>query len=182
MRSDWSTLWSAGSDTAGSPRSGWLCWRTPQVEGLIAIGCTATAMPAQRKIGYREVIGAWTGDLPLAPTVKMVSSLMIGASVEDQKPWREKSLASDRDRVRLAGECLINRDSVLELLGDIECPALVIRGMADQAHGAAEMDELARALGKPTEVHTIVGASITPNLTHPDEVNPLLRSFLDGLP
>ncbi|WP_328662040.1 alpha/beta fold hydrolase [Nocardia salmonicida] len=153
-----------------------------RVDGLIVIGSTAAAMPARRKVGYREVFDAWTGDVPLAPTVKMVSSLMIGAGAEDQKPWRDKWLASDRVRARLAGECLVNRDSVLELLGDIECPALVIRGMADQANDAGEMDEMARALGRPTEVHTIAGASLTPNLTHPDEVNPLLRSFLDGLP
>ncbi|WP_084529043.1 alpha/beta fold hydrolase [Nocardia crassostreae] len=154
----------------------------PRVAGLIVIGSTATAMPAHRKIGYREVIDAWTGEVPLAPTIKMVSSLMIGATAEDQKPWREKWLAAERARVRAAAECLINRDSVLDLLGEIDCPALVIRGLAHQANDAGEMAEMARALGNPTTVHTIAGASMTPNLTHPGEVNPLLRAFLDGLP
>ncbi|MEV6769633.1 alpha/beta hydrolase [Nocardia sp. NPDC051030] len=153
-----------------------------RVDGLIMIGSTATEMGPRRQIGYREVIDAWTGDAPLAPTIKMVSSLMIGATPEDQLPWREKWLAMDRGRIRLAAECLINRDSVLELLGDIPCPGLVIRGLADQANDPEEMAAMAAALGEPTTVHTISGAALTPNLTHPDEVNALLRKFLDGLP
>lgn len=154
----------------------------PRVDGLIIFGSAATAMTPQRQVGYREVIDAWTGDAPLAPTIKMVASLMIGATAQDQKPWRDKWLAGDRRRIRLAAECMINRDSVLELLEDIRCPALVIRGLADQANTAEDVAELASSLGQPTTVHTIPLASMTPNLTHPDEVNPLLREFLESLP
>lgn len=154
----------------------------PRVSGVIVFGSSGTAMTPQRKIGYREVFDAWTGDTPLAPTIKMVSSLMIGATQTDQEPWRAKWAVNERRRVRLATECLMNRDSVLELLGDIHCPALVIRGMGDQTNTAEEVAELAAAFGQPTIVHTIAGAALTPNLTHPDEVNALFDAFLGGLP
>ncbi|MVU78552.1 alpha/beta fold hydrolase [Nocardia sp. ET3-3] len=154
----------------------------PRVAGLIVIGGSATAMTPQRRSGYREVFDAWIGSPNPAPTIKMVSSLMIGATPADQQPWRAKWATGQRDRVRLAGECLVNRDSVLDLLGDIGCPALVVRGLADQAVSAEEVAQLAAALGVPVPVHTITGASMTPNLTHPDEVNALLRDFLAGLP
>ncbi|MEV0465090.1 alpha/beta hydrolase [Nocardia tengchongensis] len=154
----------------------------PRVAGLIVVGCGGAAMTSQRRAGYREVLDLWTSSAAPGPTIKMVGSLMIGSTVADQRPWREKWAAAPRDRIRLAGECLVNRDSVVELLGDIHCPALVMRGLADQAISAELVEELAAALGNPAPVHTISAAAMTPTLTHPDEVNVLLRDFLDALP
>ncbi|GEM24803.1 alpha/beta fold hydrolase [Nocardia seriolae] len=154
----------------------------PRVAGLIVVGASGTAMSPQRRIGYREVLDLWMGGAIPGPTIKMVASLMIGAGPEDQRPWRAKWAGGQRERVRLAGACLVNRDSVMELLGEIDCPALVLRGLADQAITAEEVAALAAALGNPTTVHTIAGASMTPNLTHAAEFNALLREFLDGLP
>ncbi|NNH74787.1 alpha/beta fold hydrolase [Nocardia uniformis] len=154
----------------------------PRVDGLILVGSSGSAMSPQRRVGYREVTDAWAGTAALAPTIKMVASLMIGGTAEDQKPWRQKWFTEDRARLRLAADCMIHRDSVLELLGDITCPALVVRGLADQANSPEEVAELAAVLGNPTTVHTIAGASLTPNLTHPDEFNELVLTFLDGLP
>ncbi|MFE3255718.1 alpha/beta fold hydrolase [Nocardia sp. NPDC059091] len=154
----------------------------PRVAGLIVIGSSAAAMTPQRRAGYREVLDMWASSATPGPTIRMVCSLMIGGTAADQQPWRAKWATAPRNRMRLAGECLVNRDSVHELLGDIDCPALVIRGLADQATSAEEVAELAAALGSPAPVHTIAGAAMTPNLTHPGEVNALLREFLAALP
>ncbi|MRH89161.1 alpha/beta fold hydrolase [Nocardia sp. SYP-A9097] len=154
----------------------------PRSRGVIAIGSTADAMPARRKPGYREVLDAWAGTAPLTPIIKMVSALTIGGTDDDKQPWRDKWLAGDRTRLRLSTDCLINRDSVLPLLGEIDCPALVLRGVGDQTADPDEVSRMARAFGVPTTVHTIAGAAMSPNLTHPDAVNALLRGFLDGLP
>ncbi|MEU1203908.1 alpha/beta hydrolase [Nocardia sp. NPDC005825] len=154
----------------------------PRVAGLIVVGCSGTAMTAQRRAGYREVLEQWTSSATPGPTIKMVGSLMVGGTVEEQQPWRDKWAAAPRDRIRLSGECLVNRDTVIELLGEIRCPALVLRGLADQAISAEQVEELAAALGNPVPVHTIAGAAMTPSLTHPGEVNALLRGFLAGVP
>ncbi|GAB2512407.1 alpha/beta fold hydrolase [Nocardia heshunensis] len=154
----------------------------PRVAGMILIGSSADAMTPQRRLGYREVLDMWISGATPAPTIKMVCSLMIGGSAADQQPWRVKWADAPRERVRLAGECLVNRESVRALLGEIRCPAVVVRGLADQANSAEEVAEMAAALGNPTIVHTIAGAAMTPNLTHPAEVNTLLREFLTTLP
>ncbi|MFE3187488.1 alpha/beta fold hydrolase [Nocardia sp. NPDC059240] len=154
----------------------------PRVAGMILIGSSADAMTPQRRLGYREVLDMWISAATPGPTIKMVCSLMIGGSAHDQQPWRDKWAGAQRERVRLAGECLVNREAVRELLGEIRCPALVLRGLADQANSAEEVDDVAAALGNPTKVHTIAGAAMTPNLTHPAEVNALLREFLATLP
>ncbi|WP_327144473.1 alpha/beta fold hydrolase [Nocardia sp. NBC_01327] len=154
----------------------------PRTRGLIVIGSAATAMTPQRRAGYREVLDFWTGYVLPAPVMKMVSALTIGGTEEHRRPWREKWLAEDRGRIRQAADCVINRDSVLELLGDIDCPAMILRGVGDQATSPEDMRELAEALGGRAETHTIPGAAIAANLTHPEEVNALLRTFMDGLP
>ncbi|WP_067711047.1 alpha/beta fold hydrolase [Nocardia yamanashiensis] len=154
----------------------------PRVEGVITLSATAVAMDAQRRVGYTEVIDAWTIGTPFAATARMVASLMIGGTAQDQQPWRDKWLTGDRERTRMAAECSINRDSVVELLGEITCPALVIRGDSDHSARPFETDQLAAAFGGPVQTHTIIGAAMTPNLTHPEQVNALLRKFLADLP
>ncbi|WP_067686064.1 alpha/beta fold hydrolase [Nocardia jejuensis] len=154
----------------------------PRVRGLIVCGSTATAMTAQRRAGYREVFEAWIGTEWPTPTIKMVSALMIGGTMSDQLPWRAKWLAGDRRRIQLSGECLMNRDSVLPLLGDIIAPALVLRGLGDQTASEEDALEIAGGFATPTVVHTIAGAAMAPNLTHADEFNALLRGYLTDLP
>ncbi|MGV9412025.1 alpha/beta fold hydrolase [Nocardia sp. NPDC003693] len=154
----------------------------PRVRGVVVIGCTAKAMPPDRRVGYREVLDYWAGDGPLTPTIKMVSALTIGGTLEDKLPWWDKWMTGDRGRVRPTTECLINRDSVFELLGDIDCPALVLRGSSDQTSTPQDALDIAAAFGGRAAAHTIAGASMVPNLTHPDRVNAILRDFLTGLP
>ncbi|MBL1078295.1 alpha/beta hydrolase [Nocardia sp. 2] len=151
-----------------------------RVAGLVLVGSAATAMTAERRTGYREVITAWTDGEPFTPIARMVSSLIIGNDLAQVQPWRDRWRTEDRSRMRAAGECVVNRDSVLELLDAVDCPVLVIRGEGDHDTSAVESAELAAAFGVP--VHTIAGAAMTPNLTHPEVFNALLRTFLEQLP
>jgi pimeloyl-ACP methyl ester carboxylesterase len=43
------------------------------------------------------------------------------------------------------------------------------------------MSALAEALGGPATLHSIAGATHAANITHPDEVNAILLSFLDEI-
>ncbi|MBF6359755.1 alpha/beta hydrolase [Nocardia farcinica] len=157
----------------------------PRVDGLILIGTSAEAYTPKQKIGYREVMDAWTGSGPLAPIAKTMASVMIGGTDEDRRPWLDKWSTGDRRRIRLAADCLINRESITELIGEITCPALLLRGISDQAFAAEDMEALAASLGGPTRFHTVPGATHAVNITHPREVNALLREWLaqlDGTP
>jgi 3-oxoadipate enol-lactonase len=58
---------------------------------------------------------------------------------------------------------------------------VLVRGVSDQAFSKDEMDTLAAQLGGPGELHEIAGATHAVNLTHPREVNAVLRRFLDDL-
>ncbi|WP_040808436.1 alpha/beta fold hydrolase [Nocardia concava] len=153
----------------------------PRVAGLVLIGTSAEAYtPAQRE-GYRQVLDAWTGTAPLEVIAKMVAGLTISVNREDYADWLEKWLASDRQRLSKAVDGLINVDSIVELLGDIACPALLIRGASDPAFSEPTMRVLEAGLGGPTEFRTIEGAAHAVTLTHGPEVDGLILRFLDSL-
>ncbi|GAB0102261.1 3-oxoadipate enol-lactonase [Nocardia sp. JMUB6875] len=153
----------------------------PRCAGLILIGTSAESYtPAQRE-GYRQVLDAWTGTAPLEAIAKMVAGLTISANRDDYARWLQKWLDGDRRRVSKAVDSLINVDSIVELLGDIDCPALLVRGAADPAFSQQTMRVLEAGLGGPTEFRTIEGAAHTVMLTHGPEVNALILRFLDSL-
>ncbi|MFR9752868.1 alpha/beta fold hydrolase [Nocardia sp. 004] len=152
-----------------------------RVDGVVLIGTAAEAYSPKQKVGYREVMDAWMGSMPLAPIAKAMASVMIGGTDDDKRPWLDKWLDSDRTRIRLAAECLINRESIADMVGSITCPATLIRGVGDQAFSHDEMAALADQLGGAAQLHTVAGATHAVNITHPHEVNEILLAFLDEI-
>lgn len=153
----------------------------PRVDGLILLGCSAQAYSDVQRVGYRQVTDAWIGTGPLTVIAKMVAGLIIGGDRSDHQAWLAKWLSGDRERVAAAADCLINVDDISDLIGDITCPALLVRGASDPAFDHDAVDLLAKGLGGPAEFHTIEGAAHTPNLTHACEVDQLMLQFLGRL-
>ena len=188
-RDAWSVLDELGVERAvvgGMSQGGFTALRMAllnpgRVDGLILLGTSAEAYSPKQKIGYREVMDTWMGTTPLAPIAKTMASVMIGGTRADWQPWVDKWLDSDRTRLRLAADCLINRESITEMLGTVTCPAVLIRGISDQAFDHAEMETLAEALGGPAQLHTVDGATHAANITHPHEVNAMIARFLDEI-
>ncbi|RDI43258.1 alpha/beta fold hydrolase [Nocardia mexicana] len=152
-----------------------------RVDGLILIGTSADAYSPKQKVGYREIMDTWMSAAPLAPIAKTMASVMIGGTTDDKKPWLDKWFASDRGRIRLAADCLIDRESITEMIGRIDCPATLVQGVGDQAFSHEEMVALADQLGGPARLHTIAGATHAVNITHPREVNEILSGFLSEI-
>lgn len=188
-RDAWCVLDELGVDRAvvgGMSQGGFTALRMAllhpgRVDGLILLGTSANAYSAKQRIGYREVMDTWMGTASLAPIAKTMASTMIGGTADDRQPWLDKWLDTDRTRLRRAADCLINRESITEILGTITCPATLIRGISDQAFSHAEMATLAGALGGAAELHTVDGATHAANITHPSEVNTILLEFLDEI-
>lgn len=188
-RDSWAVLDELDVDRAvvgGMSQGGFIALRMallspPRVDGVVLIGTSDRAYTDKQKVGYREVVDAWTGDAPLVPLAKTMASVMIGGTNDDRQPWLDKWLTGDRHRLTLAGECLINRESITDLVGDITCPAVLVRGVGDQAFSDDDMTGLRDRLGGTATLHTVPGATHAVNVTHPDEVNAVVTKFLDRL-
>ena len=188
-RDNWAVLDELGIDNAvvgGMSQGGFIALRMallnpPRVDGLVLIGTSDKAYTDKQKVGYREVMDTWTSDAPLVPLAKTMASVMIGGTDDDRQPWLDKWLSGDRDRLTLAADCLINRESITDLVGDITCPAVLVRGAGDQAFSDEDMTGLRDRLGGDASLHTVPGATHAVNVTHPAEVNHVLAEFLDRL-
>lgn len=72
---------------------------------------------------------------------------------------------------------LIGRDSVVDRLGDIRVPALVVHGSEDASIPVARAETLASGI-PDAELKVLPGIGHTPPLEAPDQMNSLLAEFL----
>jgi 3-oxoadipate enol-lactonase len=127
---------------------------------------------------YEQLEQAWMADGP-EPVQDIVASIIIGAA--DWTPWLAQWAAYDKDQLRLAFRCLMDRDDVSGRLGEITCPAVVLHGTDDDAIPLERARELLAGLAGRAELVVIDGGSHAPTLTKPDQVNQALQAFLRSL-
>jgi len=96
----------------------------------------------------------------------------------DWKPIWEKL---DREQVALAGATLLGREDLVDRLGEISCPTLVVHGTDDAAIALDRGYLLANGVQDSRGVVEVPGAAHAPNMTHPDQVNTAIREFLSSL-
>ncbi|KAA0025083.1 alpha/beta hydrolase [Antrihabitans cavernicola] len=152
-----------------------------RVRALILICTVAEAYNVAQRESYRGLTDAWIGDGPIEPIAKTLGAQMIGGTDADRAPWLDKWRHGNRKLITQAANTLVDRESITDRVGEITCPAILIRGAQDQAITDEDMTALQTQLGGPAEAHTIEGASHAVNVTHSEPVNELLLNFLAGV-
>jgi pimeloyl-ACP methyl ester carboxylesterase len=108
----------------------------------------------------------------------MVATICLGTM--DASAWRIKLRALPSDRVTVLMDALVDRDGVLDRLGEISCPTLVLHGSADAAYPVERAREIVEAVPKAEPLVLVDGGAHFLSLTDPDAVNPPLREFLQA--
>ncbi|BCF86629.1 hypothetical protein RQCS_61740 (plasmid) [Rhodococcus qingshengii] len=176
----------AGVDQAsvgGMSQGGFIALRAAllapsRVQSLILIATTACSSTTEENTGYKALFESWMSDLPLRPIAESLAPQLIGGTSHDQELWIERWMTSDRNRIRASAKCLMDRDSVVHRLGEINCPVTIIRGEDDQSFRRAHAELLHRALVNSTGIEDIPGAGHAVNWTHAEPVNVAIESFL----
>ncbi|WP_459961778.1 alpha/beta fold hydrolase [Nocardia sp. IFM 10818] len=146
-----------------------------RVQGLALLDTEAGECTPGELAWYREFFERWCGPEPMAPLVAELAPQLIGGTDPRQwRAWTSRWYSSDRQAIRAAAQCLMERRSVLDRLGEITAPALVARGSYDGSSTAQKSDALAAGLAGADGVVTIPGAGHAAAWTHPDVVAPLL--------
>ncbi|MFC0433716.1 alpha/beta fold hydrolase [Kutzneria buriramensis] len=147
-----------------------------RVTAIAVLGSSAAAEDPQVAEAYRGLGTLWATQGPTDQLLDMVATICIGAM--DSSAWRIKLRALPIDRVHVLLNVLVDRDGLLDRLGEISCPALVLHGGADAAYPVERAEEIAAAVPKAEPVVLVEGGAHFLSLTNPDEVNPPLRAFL----
>ncbi|GAB3145421.1 3-oxoadipate enol-lactonase [Amycolatopsis stemonae] len=147
-----------------------------RVTALAVLGTSAAAEDPAVAAGYRAVLDAWVSGGAPPEVLDGVARICFGDFPVDE--WKERWKSVSPAQLTPAMTALVERDSVLERVGEIACPALVLHGSADLAYPVERAAELAAALPAAEPLVVVDGGAHFLSYTHPEEVNPALGKFL----
>jgi len=153
-----------------------------RVRALVLIDSQAGLENPDSVPAYEQMEQIWMDQGP-APVQDVVAAIILGEpGTVDYAPWFVKWAAADRDQLRTAFRCLLDRDDITDRIGEITCPTLIVHGTADAAIPMERAEIVRAGLAGPTTLVQIEGGSHASNLSHPDQVNAAILSFLRALP
>jgi 3-oxoadipate enol-lactonase len=154
-----------------------------RVRALVLIDSQAGLENPDVAPAYEQMEQTWLEHGP-APVQDVVATIILGPpdGPVDYQPWFAKWAAADREELRLAFRCLMDRDDITGRLGEINCPALILHGTADAAIPIERAEIVRDGLAGPVTLVSVEGGSHAANLSHPDQVNVAMLKFLRSLP
>ncbi|MFI1915160.1 alpha/beta fold hydrolase [Nocardia sp. NPDC020380] len=165
----------------GISQGGFIALRTAllapeRVAALILISTEAQEPTAQELANARRFLDKWH-DEPLRPALAdHLARNLIGDDDWYRGVWAKHWLTRDPAALTVAAGALLERDSLLDRLSEITCPALIIHPTQSGIPHTHAL-ELAARLPDARYVE-VEGARRTVNLTHPVAVNSAIREFL----
>lgn len=148
-----------------------------RVRGLVLIDTAADNDTPDVLNGYRQMVDTWVTE-GLSDDLAWTIANIIIADPGLAPPWIASWKSRPKEFLVHPAACLLDREDITERLHEIKCPALIVHGTADMAICAERAEALQRGLRHADPIVWIEAASHASNLTHPQMVNPALRSFL----
>jgi len=146
-----------------------------RITALALLGTSGEPEDEQVAAAYEQLAEVWIAQGP-ETVIEAVAKICLGD--HDPADWTPKWSAVEPDRLRLIMSALTSRQGVLDRVGAIEVPALVLHGTADLAYPVAKAEALVAALPKAEPLVLVDGGAHFLSLTHADDVNPHLERFL----
>ena len=117
--------------------------------------------------------------------IPSVSRLMFGPTTRQRNrqlvaEWDQRFRSADVQSMLLFAQCLMRRDSILDRLGDIRVPALVMVGEEDTSLPPKYAKEIAASLPEARLV-IVPSAGHLSALENPELVTAQISGFLQGL-
>ena len=171
---------------AGMSQGGFLSMRAAltapeRVKALVLIDTQAGTEDPAKLEGYDQLIEAWVAPGgPPQEVLDIVTGLIIGPDHEGTPAWHEKWRGVGEQQMRQIYATLTGRDDIWDRIGEIAQPTLVIHGDQDAAIELPIAQRLAEGIPN-AQLVVIDGAGHASNMTHPEQVNPPLRRFLESL-
>ncbi|WP_433680862.1 alpha/beta fold hydrolase [Nocardia sp. CA-119907] len=165
----------------GTAQGGFTALRTAliapeRVSALILISTEAHGPTPEQSTATQKFLDEWYDDGSRQEAVEQLAHWLIGDDDWYRSIWTKRWLVRDRRGIEVAAGCLLGRDSVLDRLSEITCPALVIHA-TDSGIARDRAKQLAKGLTVSTYVE-IAGARLAVTMTHPEPVNAVIRQFL----
>lgn len=170
---------------AGMSQGGYLSLRAALrypalVRALILIDTQAGPEAAETLPAYEQMIHTWATQGLSDELAATIEHIILGAGYARAEAWKEKWRAVRPANLAQIFHTLASRDDIRRELARIAVPTLVIHGDADAAIPLAAAQQMAATLPTAT-LAVIAGAGHAANLTHAEQVTPLIERFLAAL-
>jgi 3-oxoadipate enol-lactonase len=151
-----------------------------RVRSLAILGSSATAEDPAQKVAFSQLNQAFIGDGisgPPQPVLDAIAHVCFGnrfdstASMERWRKWPP-------EQANFGFHALADRDGVLDRLGEIRAPTLVLHGSADNSYPVAHAQAIAKAIPGAEGPVIVDGGAHFLSLTDPAAVNAALGPFL----
>lgn len=152
-----------------------------RVRALVLIDTQAPPEDDDKIAGYRAMIDQWIAGGYQEELASVVAGLIIGDPDEEPR-WKDKWQRWPSERLAQAGPALLDRDDITDRIPEIDAPTLIVHGANDLAIPVERAEQLQGALPDCRGLVVVEGAAHAPNLSHPEEVNAAVRTFLQSLP
>ncbi len=162
-----------------------LAARYPEtIKSLILLETSANPEPVENlpKYKFLNAIVKWLGVIPTVG--KKVMKIMFAESwlkkAENQEAYKYwlKELRSNKKSVCKSVDAVIYRKGVEEEIRNIKCPTMVIVGDEDVATKPEKAKFIQMSIPN-AELHILPGAGHSSSIEKPDEINRLLKDWLD---
>ena len=148
---------------------------------MAILGSSAAAEdPGQKEafLALGEAFGSGGNAGPPEEVLDAMVSICFGDYAEGG-PWREIWRAWPPDQMRLALQSLVERDGLLDRLGEIEAPVLVLHGSEDRSYSPEEGRRIAEAVANSEDFVLVDGGAHFLSATNPGPVNDAVGPFLE---
>ena len=151
-----------------------------RVRALILIDTQAGPEAAETLPVYEQMVHTWATQGLSDEMAATIEHIILGSGYARAEAWKEKWRAVRPANLQQIFHTLASRDDIRGQLAKITVPALVIHGDADAAIPVAAAEQMAAALPN-ARLEVIAGAGHAANLTHAEQVTPLIETFLASL-
>lgn len=170
---------------AGMSQGGYLSLRAAlrhpaRVRALILMDTQAGPEAAETLPVYEQLIHTWATQGLSDEMAATIEHIILGNGYAQADRWKEKWKAVRPANLAQIFNTLASRDDIRSQLPQITVPTLVIHGDADAAIPLAAAEAMAAALPN-ARLQVIAGAGHAANLTHAEQVTPLIEQFLASL-
>lgn len=147
------------------------------VQAMVLIDTQAGPEDPAKMPGYAVMIEDYASNGLSEETGAILEHVILGDGWSGAVAWKEKWASWQPHNLLQCFNTLGSRDDISGKLGAITVPVLVIHGDSDVAIEPERAKAMADALPN-ARMELIVGGGHASNLTHPDQVNPLIEAFI----
>ena len=149
-----------------------------RVDALILLSTQAGPEDPDKAAIYESMLEVWEAEGLNDQLAETIAAIILGNEWPGREAWIAKWRQWPRSLLRPAFNALVGREDILNRLGEITAPSLVIHGTADAAIDMELAHQLCSGLANCRPLIMIEGGGHACNLTHPTLVNPAVQQFM----